>query len=108
MTEEERIPEDLWDENGILLYVAADPETWLPQVFLTITVTEADAERGRIDVPLQPHETMQIGAYFLQIASAAGTMYNELLERPIEEREEIIRMENQLMLSDIYNELGSD
>lgn len=83
----------------VFFYVAADPEDWLPQIYVSFGITEEDMARGVVHLPLTPSECLDVGASLVQISTTAASLYNELLERTVEERKEILLMEAQLMLS---------
>lgn len=102
--------DDLMDSvNDIMVIaVAADPETWLPQVVVGIPFdTEGDDDgdspvsfsSGYAPLSLSPEEAYQIGAYLIQAASVVASFYTELIDKTVDERREIIELESQFLNS---------
>lgn len=96
-------------DDVMIIAVAADPETWLPQVVVGVPVEQADGDdpdspitfstESYIPVTLSPEEALQIGAYLIQAATVVSSYYVELIDKSIEERREIIELESQLLNS---------
>ena len=95
------IPEN-YAEDIMIIAVAADPETWLPQILIGVPVDEEDGdgfEERIASLTLSPEEAYQIGAYLIQAASTVSSFYTELVDKTVEERKEIISLESQFLES---------
>lgn len=106
-------PDDLSDfldpiDDVMIIAVAADPKSWLPQVVVGVPVATDDAdddspiafvEAGYIPVTMSPEEALQVGAYLIQAASVVSSFYAELVDKTVEERKEIIELESQFLNS---------
>jgi hypothetical protein len=86
-----------FDDDIMIIAVAANPETWLPQILLGIPADEEEIVQGIIPVVLTPQEAYQIGAYLIQSAATVSTFHDELLSKSIEEREEIMCLESSFL-----------
>lgn len=85
-------------DDAVVIAIAMDPETWLPQVVLGVPLEQDEYwESWPIDgvapVTMTPDEAYQVGAYLIQAASTVASYYTELLDRSMEERKEIIELE---------------
>lgn len=89
------------DHHGVddimVIAIAADTETWLPHLVLGVPVDEDEAIEGMVPVTLTPEEAYQVGAYLIQAASTVSSFYNELLDKSLEERKEIISLESHFL-----------
>jgi hypothetical protein len=91
------------DSDGIVddimvIAVAADTETWLPHLVLGIPVDEEEELVGGIvPITMTPEEAYQVGAYLIQAAATVSSFYNELIDKSIEERKEIISLESHFL-----------
>lgn len=83
-----------FDDDIMIIAVAANPETWLPQILLGIPAGDEEIIEGIVPVTLTPQEAYQIGAYLIQSAATVSTFHDELLSKSIEEREEIMALES--------------
>ena len=81
-------------DDIMIIAVAADTETWLPHLVLGVPVDENESIEGIIPVTLTPTEAYQVGAYLIQAASTVSSFYDELIDKSIEERKEIISLES--------------
>ena len=88
------LPDHGFDDDIMIIAVAANPETWLPQILLGIPADEEEIIEGIIPVTLTPQEAYQIGAYLIQSAATVSTFHDELLPKSVEEREEIMCLES--------------
>lgn len=85
-------------EDIMVIAVAADTETWLPHLVLGIPVDEEEEVIGGIvPITMTPEEAYQVGAYLIQAASTVSSFYNELIDKSIEERKEIISLESHFL-----------
>jgi hypothetical protein len=82
----------------MVIAVAADTETWLPHLVLGIPVDEEEELVGGIvPITMTPEEAYQVGAYLIQAAATVSSFYNELIDKSIEERKEIISLESHFL-----------
>lgn len=91
--------------ESMVIAVAADPDTWLPQIVLGLPVDpEVTWPEGPLEgcspLTLTPEEAYQIGAYLIQAATTVSSFYIELIGKTVEERQEIMTLETQLLLDD--------
>lgn len=91
------LPDDGFDDDIMIIAVAANPETWLPQILLGIPADEEEIIEGIIPVTLTPQEAYQIGAYLIQSAATVSNFHDELLSKSLEEREEIMSLESSFL-----------
>ena len=85
-------------EQEVILFVSADEETWLPSIVLAFHVTPKDAEVGQVKLDFTPEECLRIGGLFISMGTQVAEMKAELSPKPVEERKEILLLENQLLL----------
>ena len=88
-----------FESDVLIIAVAADTETWLPHILLGIPVDEDEVTTGLVPLSLTPDEAYRIGSYLIQAASTMASFYNELVDKSIEERKEIISLESQFLES---------
>lgn len=91
------LPDSDFDDDIMVIAVAANPETWLPQILLGIPVDEEEIIEGIVPVTLSPQEAYQVGAYLIQSAATVSAFYDKLLDKSIEEREEIMCLESSFL-----------
>jgi len=84
-------------DDIMIIAVAADTETWLPHLVLGVPVDDDEVIEGMIPVSLTPTEAYQVGAYLIQAASTVSSFYDELINKSIEERKEIISLESHFL-----------
>lgn len=89
--------------ESMVIAIAADPDTWLPQIVLGLPVdpevTWPDGPlEGCTPLTLTPEEAYQIGAYLIQAATTVSSFFIELVGKTIEERQEIMTLETQLLM----------
>lgn len=90
------------NEDPLIITIVADPDTWLPQIVLGVPVEMNDFWEewplsGVAPAMLTPEQAYQIGALLIQAATAVSSYYTELIDKPVEERREIIQLESQFL-----------
>ena len=94
--------QDAAPDSAIFVSVAADEDTWLPQVLLGFplqpdSVEDLDIFPESLEtamVTLTPETAYQVGAALIQAAGSCTSFFAELIEKDIEERKEIFLMEH--------------
>lgn len=94
-------------DDAVLIAIALDPTTWLPQVVLGVPLEQDDLwETWPVDgiapVTMSPEEAYQIGAYLIQAATTVSSYYTELIDRSVEDRKEIIELEASFLGSEYF------
>lgn len=86
------------DTEGIFVAVAADEDVWLPEVRLGFPLTEdGSVEPIMAMMRMTPETAYKVGAALLQSATVSAALYAELINKTVEERQEVFALEQGLM-----------